>query len=91
MKKFNGTPNLNGRPKGAINKSTAETKELIQSVVSKQLENIDELLDKLEPKERIDAVIKLLPFIISKQIALETTTNQFFTPIQINLIDNENK
>ncbi|AIN71919.1 hypothetical protein K5L04_01870 [Flavobacterium psychrophilum] len=74
MTGFKGVRNVNGRPKGSLNKSTAETKELIHNVVSKQLENIDKLLDRLEPKERIDAIIKLLPYLIPKQS--EITTNE---------------
>ena len=87
MTGFKGTRNVNGRPKGAINKTTAETKELLQMIVSKELDGIAERLEQLDNKDRIDAVIKLLPYIVAKQIALETTTNQFFTPIQINLIE----
>lgn len=67
MTGFKGTRNINGRPKGAVNKTSAETKELLQKIVSNELDNITDLLSKLEPKERIDAVIKLLPYIVPKQ------------------------
>lgn len=79
MKKFNGTPNLNGRPKGAMNKTTAETKELLQKIVSAELEGITERLEQLDNKERIDAVIKLLPYIVPKQseIRVEPKANNF--------------
>ena len=63
----------NGRPKGAVNKTTAETKELIQKIVSNELDSITDLLEKLEPKERIDAVIKLLPYIMPKQSEVSIT------------------
>lgn len=56
-----------GRKKGSLNRSTAETKELLQKLVSYELDNITDLLSKLEPKERIDAIIKLLPYIVPKQ------------------------
>ena len=59
--------NPNGRPKGAKNKLTLETRELIQSFVSKELETIGERIDLLEPKERLDVLIKLLPYIVPKQ------------------------
>lgn len=62
-----------GRTVGAVNKTTKETRELIQSIVSKQFEDIDDLLDKLEPKERIDAIIKLLPYVVPKQSELAIT------------------
>ena len=77
-----------GRPKGSINKTTAETKELLQKIVSNELEGIAERLEKLDNKERIDAVIKLLPYIVPRQteIAVDNKLNQF-TPISVNLIE----
>ncbi len=78
-----------GRTKGTPNRTTAETKELIQNVVSNELDNITELLNKLEPKERIDAVIKLLPYIVPKQseIAIDAN-NKFnvFEPVTLTLL-----
>lgn len=59
-----------GRQKGTPNKTTAETKEMLQQVISNELNNIDDLLDKLEPNERINAVIKLLPYIVPKQVEI---------------------
>ena len=56
-----------GRTAGAVNKTTAETKELIKTIVSNEMETITELLEQLTPKERIDAIIKLLPYIVPKQ------------------------
>ena len=78
-----------GRPKGAMNKTSAETKELLQKIVSNELEGIAERLEKLDNKERIDAVIKLLPYIVPRQteIAVDNKLNQF-TPISVNLIEN---
>ncbi|MDI5899644.1 hypothetical protein [Flavobacterium yafengii] len=67
-----------GRVAGTPNRTTAETKELIQKIVSKELENIADFLEKLDPKERIDAIIKLMNFVIPKQseIAVEAKMNQ---------------
>jgi hypothetical protein len=73
MTGFKGIRNVNGRPKGAVNKTTAETKELIQKIVSNELDKITDLLEKLEPKERIDAVIRLLPYIVPKQSEVSIT------------------
>ena len=56
-----------GRKAGAVNKTTAETKELIKTIVSSEMETITELLEQLTPKERIDAIIRLLPYIVPKQ------------------------
>lgn len=88
MTGFKGVRNENGRPKGAVNKTTAETKELIQKIVSNELENIVERLEQLDNKERLDVIIKLLPYIIPKQnhigIYPEDDPDKF-RPIMINL------
>jgi hypothetical protein len=67
MNGFKGTINRNGRPKGAVNKTTSETKELLQKIVSKEIENLSDLLEQLEPLERVNAIAKLLPYIVPKQ------------------------
>lgn len=59
--------NPNGRPKGSKNRLTLETRQLIQSFVSKELESIGERIEQLEPKERLDVLIKLLPYIVPRQ------------------------
>lgn len=87
MTGFKGTRNINGRPKGAVNKTTTEAKVLIQKIVSKELENIDTLLEKLEPKERIDAVIKLLPYFMPKQTEIIIEPKEFkHEPLTITLL-----
>lgn len=55
-----------GRKIGTPNKTTAETKEFIHKVINNELTWIEDLILELTPKERIDAVIKLLPYIIPK-------------------------
>jgi hypothetical protein len=56
-----------GRTKGTPNRTTAETKQLLQSIVSKELDNLGAMLEQLEPLERINAISKLLPYILPKQ------------------------
>lgn len=92
MSGFKGTRNVNGRPKGAVNKTTAETKELLQKIVSNELETIEKRLELLDNKDRIDAIIRLLPYVIPKQseISVEAKNNQF-TPVTITLLEYENK
>jgi hypothetical protein len=68
MSGFRGTRNVNGRPKGAVGKTTAETKELLQTILGKEINKLGLLLGKLEPLERVNAIAKLLPFIVPKQI-----------------------
>ena len=56
-----------GRTKGTPNRTTAETKELLQTIVSKELDKLGAMLEQLEPNERINAISKLLPYILPKQ------------------------
>ena len=72
-----------GRQKGTPNKvntTTAETKQLLQNIVTKQIEKLETTLNKLEPVERVNALSKLLPYILPKQqdIAI-TNTNEFLS------------
>lgn len=62
-----------GRTKGTPNRTTAETKEMLQKVVSKEIDNLGEMLEQLEPLERVNAIAKLLPYIVPKQSELSLT------------------
>lgn len=62
-----------GRQKGVQNRTTAETKELLQTILGKELDKLGVLLGKLEPLERVNAIAKLLPYIVPKQVQQEIT------------------
>lgn len=82
-----------GRGKGTLNKSTAETKTLLHNIVGNQLDEVENLLMKLEPKEKLDAIIKLLPYVLPRQseIAIESKEEEErFKPITVNLIKVDN-
>ena len=57
-----------GRQKGTPNKTTAFSKQVIQEIVSDYTnsENLMNDLAALEPKERLDVMIKLMGFITPK-------------------------
>ena len=69
-----------GRAKGTPNRTTSETKQLLQNVVTKQIEKLETTLSKLEPVDRVNALSKLLPYILPKQqdIAI-TNTNEMLS------------
>ena len=72
-----------GRQKGTpnkVNSTTEETKQLLQNVVTKQIEKLETTLSKLEPVDRVNALSKLLPYILPKQqdIAI-TNTNEMLS------------
>jgi hypothetical protein len=56
-----------GRSKGTPNRNSAETKELLQTVLDKELDKLGILLGKLEPLDRVNAIAKLLPYILPRQ------------------------
>lgn len=82
-----------GRCKGTPNRSTAETKTLLHHVVGNQLNEVESLLSKLDPKEKLDTIIKLLPYVLPRQseIAIESKEDEErFKPITVNLINPDN-
>lgn len=88
MTGFRGVRNANGRPKGSLNKTSVQTKKIIEKLVSSELKNIDSLLEQLDPKERLDALIKLLPYVIPKNthIEIDAPAHQF-QPIRLTVIE----
>lgn len=88
MTGFRGVRNANGRPKGSLNKTSVQTKKIIEKLVSSELKNIDSLLEQLDPKERLDALIKLLPYVIPKNshIEIDTPIHQL-QPITLTLVE----
>jgi hypothetical protein len=75
-----------GRQKGVLNRTTSETKEVLKKIVNKELNGINSLLEKLEPKERIDALIKLLPYIVPKQNEIAVENKERFSTITVNIV-----
>lgn len=83
---FKGNPNTKGRPRGAKNRTTAQTKAIIQQLVNNEIDTLPALLDKLKPKERIEAVIKLMAYLIPKQSQIQIDTPpERFQPVVIQI------
>jgi hypothetical protein len=77
-----------GRAKGVVNKTTAEMKEFLKTIVTYELTHIALLLQELTPRDKIDAIIKLLPYVVPKQseILIEPGELKQFTPIEITIV-----
>jgi hypothetical protein len=71
------TNNPNGRPKGAVNRTTTEIRNLFNELLSANLENIQNDIDKLDPKDRIAVLLKLSDFVIPK---LQSTKMEIAEP-----------
>ena len=58
--------------------TTKELRTILKDVLYNELEKIEELLESLEPKERLVLVIKILPFILPKVDKIGHTYNEPF-------------
>lgn len=58
--------NPHGRPKGTPNKLTTQTKELLADVLKNGLKSFSEDLASLEPKDRLNVLLKIASFIVPK-------------------------
>lgn len=71
--KNDGKGRLGGRVKGTPNRTTQTTKEWIQQILDENQEQIREDLKKLQPKDRVNALLGLLPYVVPKQMASTAT------------------
>ena len=65
-----------GRIKGTPNKLTKELRSVLKNIICKELELLDQQLDKLEPKQRVEIVIKLMPYVFPKLNSISYTSNE---------------
>lgn len=65
-----------GRQKGTSNKLSGTVKEMITQFVTDELQHLPTLLNKLEPKEKAEYIIKLLPYILPKKAPVEEGKDQ---------------
>lgn len=55
-----------GRVKGSLNVTSNEMRNILKEVIDNELHNIDSLLNELPTRERLDYIIKLMPYVLSK-------------------------
>ena len=65
-----------GRQKGTPNKLTKELRSILKNILFQELEQIQAHLDSLNSKDRIELLIKLLPYILPKVTSISHTTNE---------------
>ena len=64
------TNNPNGRPKGTPNKITADMRGWLTAVIDKNRKQMERDLKKLDPKDRLQILEKLMQYVIPKQQAV---------------------
>ena len=67
-----GHKKLGGRKQGIPNKSTTQIRELLNSVLQEEIERFPEHFNAItDPKQRLDVLAKLLPFIVPKMQSIK--------------------
>jgi len=65
-----------GRESGTPNRLTSELRGLLKNVLHKEIERIPEHFKELEQKDRLELLVKLLPFVLPKVIAVHYSEDE---------------
>ena len=63
---------IGGRKKGSKNKVSASLKDKINEFIHSGFDDVLKAFKELEPREKVNAWIKILPFVIAKQKEIHT-------------------
>ena len=55
-----------GRAMGTPNKVTRDLRNSLKNIIFTELDNLPELMNKMEAKDRLEFLIKLMPFVLPK-------------------------
>lgn len=69
----NKRPKTGGRKKGTPNKITGAIKVVLKDVLEKEVQKLPEYLERMSVEERVNAIIKLLPYIVPRLKQVEYT------------------
>ncbi len=72
------TGNPNGRKRGTPNRTTAEAREVFNSILNKEIDNITEALAEVRAKDNykyLDVLSKLLAYYLPKAQTIDLTAN----------------
>ena len=73
MKFEKGKPKTGGRKPGTPNRVTGDLRQRIQQLLDEQFDNLQADFKALDPKERVNAFIRLLEYTTPKLQRTETT------------------
>jgi len=70
-----------GRKKGTPNRLTKEVRAVLKELVFDEISQVHSHFEKLDPKERIELLIKLMPYVCPK---IQTASHSLNEPIDFN-------
>ena len=91
---FKGVRNINGRPKGSVNKISSEVKAIISDIIAENTDQLNERLQRLDDDAFVKHYINLLKFLVPMQKAVEVkpVTDAFpHSHIEIEIIGRDDK
>jgi hypothetical protein len=94
--KVEESPNPAGKPKGSLNKTAKDLRQMISDFLVENFEEIQKSFKEIPPKEKIKVYCKLLPFALpklraSEELMLERLTDQEIDDILEKLKEAANK
>ena len=75
-----------GRVKGTPNKLTKEIRVVLKNIIAKEIENLPDLLKDLESRERLELLIKLMPFALPKVRDISYSVGE---PLEMDIFDGQ--
>jgi hypothetical protein len=57
---------------------TTELRDSLKTIMQKEIEKLPETLEQLEPKERVNVICKLMPFVFPKVNTVSATEGEPF-------------
>ena len=70
-----------GRELGNPNKTTSGLRRVLNYIVDDELQNLQNNINELDPKERIELLIKLMPYVCPK---IQTASHSLNEPMDFN-------
>jgi len=68
-----------GREAGTPNRLTKELRAALKNILHQEIENLTENFNKLDTKDRLELLVKLLPYALPKVDAVNYALNEPFT------------
>lgn len=82
-----------GRSAGTPNKVSKEFRNVLSGIIENEINSIPEILKNLDPKDRLEIIIKLMPYVIPKleSVSFENETQNKVSIMNITVVDEETK